>query len=414
MADNQDELIQSFCSITGTDPQTGRHLLEASNWDLQNAASRYFESNDEDMEQHGSDEDDVDEAEHTPLPSAAIPSSSAASRPQQSSAARGGPARRSTPSMGRARVRTLGDLGAADNDEEDEDDNPKKRDLFAGGEKSGLAVQDPGDPNARSGANLIQDILKRAAEGGQRRRQEEESAAPAPRFTGSGHTLGSDSTPSVTVGSPTAPEPETLPPVTRTLTFWRNGFSVEDGPLMRYDDPANREILQGIERGRAPLSLMNVQPGQPADVNVFKRMDEDYIPPKKKFVPFSGQGQRLGSLTPGESLSTPAAAPATPLAAPPAAPSSVQPAAPTVSVDMSAPNTSLQIRLGDGTRLVSRFNHTHTVGDIYAFVNASSIGSRSRAYVLQTTFPNKELMDHAQTLKEAGLLNALVVQKWTS
>jgi UBX domain-containing protein 1 len=25
----------------------------------------------------------------------------------------------------------------------------------------------------------------------------------------------------------------------RRLTFWRDGFIVEDGPLMRYDDPAS-------------------------------------------------------------------------------------------------------------------------------------------------------------------------------
>jgi UBX domain-containing protein 1 len=196
------------------------------------------------------------------------------------------------------------------------------------------------------------------------------------------------------------------------LTFWRDGFSVEDGPLMRYDDPANREILQGIERGRAPLSLMNVQPGQPADVSVFKRMDEDYVPPKKKFVPFSGQGQRLGSLTPGETH--PDLAAAAPAAAPAAAASSSQPAGPSVNLDSSAPTTNLQIRLGDGTRLVSRFNHTHTIGDVYAFVNASSVSSRSRAYVLQTAFPTTELKDHAQTLKEAGLINSVVIQRWTS
>jgi UBX domain-containing protein 1 len=199
------------------------------------------------------------------------------------------------------------------------------------------------------------------------------------------------------------------------LTFWRDGFSVEDGPLMRYDDPANREILQGIERGRAPLSLMNVQPGQPADVSVFKRMDEDYVPPKKKFVPFSGQGQRLGALTPGETHpDLAAAAPAAAPAAPAAAASSSQPAGPSVNLDSSAPTTNLQIRLGDGTRLVSRFNHTHTIGDVYAFVNASSVSSRSRAYVLQTAFPTTELKDHAQTLKEAGLINSVVIQRWTS
>jgi UBX domain-containing protein 1 len=180
---------------------------------------------------------------------------------------------------------------------------------------------------------------------------------------------------------------------------------------MRYDDPANREILQAIENGRAPMSVMNVAPGQPADVSVFKRLDEDYVAPKKKFVPFSGQGQRLGSLTPGESL----AAAATP-AAPPAASSAAasQPAGASVNIDSSAPTTSLQIRLGDGTRLISRFNHSHTIGDLYNFVNASSPGSRNRSYVLQTTFPNKELKEMGQTIKDAGLINAVVVQKWSS
>ena len=179
---------------------------------------------------------------------------------------------------------------------------------------------------------------------------------------------------------------------------------------MRYDDPANREILTAIENGRAPLSLMNVEPGQPADVNVFKRLDEEYVQPKKKFVPFGGSGQRLGSVTPGEpsaSAAPPASAPATtPAAAPAAAPAAVD-------VDASEPTTNLQIRLGDGTRLVSRFNHTHTVGDIYGFVNSASAESRSRSYLLQTTFPNKELTEKEQTLKEAGLINAVVVQKWT-
>lgn len=180
---------------------------------------------------------------------------------------------------------------------------------------------------------------------------------------------------------------------------------------MRYDDPANREILQAIESGRAPLSLMNVEPGQPADVNVFKRLDEDYVAPKKKFVPFSGQGQRLGSVTPGEPSRAAAPAPA-PVAAPAAA--AAQPTAPSVNVDASTPSTSIQIRLADGTRLVSRFNHHHTVGDLYSFVNASNAGSRSRDYILQTTFPNKELKDHGQSVKDAGLINAVVVQKWAS
>jgi len=35
----------------------------------------------------------------------------------------------------------------------------------------------------------------------------------------------------------------------RNLTFWKEGFSIEDGPLMRYDDPHNKEILEAIKAG---------------------------------------------------------------------------------------------------------------------------------------------------------------------
>ena len=49
--------------------------------------------------------------------------------------------------------------------------------------------------------------------------------------------------------------------------------------------------------------------------------------------------------------------------------------APQVSVDDTQPVTSIQVRLGDGTRMVistlqkvARFNHTHTVGDLRRFV----------------------------------------------
>ena len=39
----------------------------------------------------------------------------------------------------------------------------------------------------------------------------------------------------------------------RHLTFWRDGFSVEDGELRRYDDPAQAQILSEIDAGCALL-----------------------------------------------------------------------------------------------------------------------------------------------------------------
>jgi len=35
----------------------------------------------------------------------------------------------------------------------------------------------------------------------------------------------------------------------RHLHLWRDGFSIEDGPLMRYDEPGNQELLMSIRQG---------------------------------------------------------------------------------------------------------------------------------------------------------------------
>lgn len=198
----------------------------------------------------------------------------------------------------------------------------------------------------------------------------------------------------------------------RELHLWRDGFSIDDGPLYRFDDPANAATLDMINRGRAPLDLLNVEQGQEVDLQVHPHREEDYKPPKKKYKPFGGQGQRLGSPTPGVQGSSTAASSSSSAPAP-AASSSDSGAAPTV--DDSAPTVMLQVRLGDGTQLRSRFNTTHTIGDVYSFVDAASTASRGRGYVLMTTFPSKELTDKSAILGEMGEFKrgGVVVQKWT-
>ena len=123
-----------------------------------------------------------------------------------------------------------------------------------------------------------------------------------------GHRLGSDVTPSAVIPDST---PRELEPVSRLLTFWKNGFSVEDGPLLRYDDPQNQEMLNAIKSGRAPTSLLNVSSNQPVEVKVAQRMEEDYIEPPKTLKSFSGSGNRLGSIVtaPGPSSSIPGSFP---------------------------------------------------------------------------------------------------------
>lgn len=70
-------------------------------------------------------------------------------------------------------------------------------------------------------------------------------------FGGGGHTLGSDDVESTFIPDPNAPPraAEYEVPTIRHLILWRDGFSVDDGELMRFDDPANEQILAEINAG---------------------------------------------------------------------------------------------------------------------------------------------------------------------
>lgn len=227
-------------------------------------------------------------------------------------------------------------------------------------------------------------------------------------FTGAARTLGGDDAPSRVIEDNTAPAPQRAQRVQRTLHFWVDGFSVDEGELYRTDDPRNAEILEGIRQGRAPLAIMNVEAGQEVDVEL-KQHDEKYSKPKPKYKPFSGTGQRLGSPTPGVQTQASTSSSATP------APSTSSDLKPEPKVDESQPTVTLQIRLGDGTRLTSRFNTTATIGDVYEFVSAATPEGRNRAWVLMTTFPSNELKDRGQVLADLPEFKrgGVVVQKWT-
>ena len=152
---------------------------------------------------------------------------------------------------------------------------------------------------------------------------------------------------------------------------------------------------------------MNVLPGQEVDVEI-QQHSEAYVKPKKKYKPFGGHGNRLGSPTPGDTPTTPV-----PTAQHTTPSTSAEP--PKVDIDDSQPTVMIQVRLGDGSRLSSRFNTSHTIGDVYSFVTASSPASASRSWVLMTTFPSTELTDKSAKLGDLPDFKrgGAVVQKWT-
>ena len=116
-------------------------FLRENQWDLESAAHHYFSANDDESEQ---------DTQATPAPTGPrtlggapipqpIPSTSSAHPPT------------SQPSQPKKKFATLGDLsksgqsGHGHDDDDDDDDDDENHDLFAGGEKSALAVQNPDD-----------------------------------------------------------------------------------------------------------------------------------------------------------------------------------------------------------------------------------------------------------------------------
>ncbi|KAF1734962.1 UBX domain-containing protein 1 [Beauveria bassiana] len=396
MADNdQDGLVSEFCSITGASPEKATQYLQANGWQISAASNSYFQDEDEGAEEGSSAAPDASYTGPRTLDGRPAPASSSR------------PARTTTAQPKRKGVATLGSLSSArpepahhdddddDSDDEDEEDGSRGN-LFAGGEKSGLAVKDPAKQD-NGPRKIISDILAKARENTGRPDQENEaSSAPPQQFRGTGMTLGGDGVESRSIPDPNGPlQPRGGEPIERVLHIWQNGFSIDDGELRRFDDPANQADLAMIRSGRAPLHLMDVQHDQAVDVKL-EQHEGPYKPLPRKYKPFSGSGQRLGSPVPG----APAPAPAAVSRSSAAAAGGAAPSSPIPDIDASQPTVTIRLQLPDGTRLPARFNTTNTLGDVYDFVSRASAETQTRAWVLATTFPSKEHTDKSLVLGE--------------
>ncbi|GAA5830047.1 hypothetical protein JCM11251_006856 [Rhodosporidiobolus azoricus] len=471
-----DDALARFIDITSTSPAQAQFYLDSAGGDLDVAVAQFFESG-------GNDDAAVSSAE-LPGSSAGAPralgqptSAPAAAAPQQSGAytlsgapveampagwgsgggsGSAGGSGRSTPrnplrSNTGPRITGFRDLASASGpsggpsfggrggggDDSDDDEGRDPQHFFAGGAKSGLSVENPDDQRRGGGGgmgDMIRGILEQARQGSQRLAGggEEEGAQQSGSrfFGGSAHTLGSDETPSTYIPDPThkedqendEPEEEQETAI-RHLTFWQDGFSIEDGDLMKYEE--HQELLAAIQSGRAPLSLLKVSHDQPVELRIAERRSEKWVrqPPPPQ-GPWSGTGNRLGSVSPFPDSAGAGAAPSgtmpgtfaggsgsgTRQAGASSGGGESAGGQTVFEVDRNEPTTQVQVRLRNGERMIATFNHTHTVGDIRQYINSSS-PQNAGSYVLQTTFPTRDLTDDKQTIEEAGLKGSVVVQR---
>ncbi|XP_037941555.1 NSFL1 cofactor p47-like [Teleopsis dalmanni] len=189
------------------------------------------------------------------------------------------------------------------------------------------------------------------------------------------------------------------------LKLWSQGFSVNDGELRLYDDPENKEFLETVMQGEIPQELL--QMGRMVNVDVEDHRHEDY---KKTAAvqTFKGSGHTLGSPVPNieGAESSPS------VAGNPKNHSSDEKAAKDkLKVNTTAPVTTLQIRLADGTRLAAQFNLTHTVADIHQYIQNARPEYVNRNFVLISSFPTRELSDNTISIDVAGLKNASIMQR---
>ncbi|CAJ2658296.1 unnamed protein product [Trifolium pratense] len=289
------------------------------------------------------------------------------------------------------RIRTLSDLNRPSADSDSDSDGPQE--YYTGGEKSGMLVQDP------SKGNDVDAIFNQARQLGAVERSLEPQEPPrSTSFTGTARLLSGGTV--QTASSSQQPES-----VVHNIVFWSNGFTVNDGPLRRLDDPANASFLESIKKSECPKELEPADKKSAVNVNLIRR-NENYRQqePERSQVSFQGVGRTLGSSS-NSVAPEPNVSSGKPL-------TSAPPPSAGLVVDQSLPSTSIQLRLADGTRLISHFNHHHTVGDIRAFIDSSRPGA-GQSYQLQLMgFPPKVLADETQTIEQAGLANSVVIQKF--
>ena len=198
-------------------------------------------------------------------------------------------------------------------------------------------------------------------------------------------------------------ENETDAPVRRTITMYREGFVVDDGPYRRLDDPSNRGFLRSLARGQTPEELRGDAngPGGNTTVGLVDKRNQDYV---ETFRSFSGAGQSLAASSNSNSNGASASGVFDPSSLP----------VPSTDEDAVAtqPTTSIAVRMLDGSRRVITIALGATVQELAARVvaAASSAASSSSSvpFRIVAGFPPKPLQDGSQTVEAAGLKGARV------
>ncbi|CAD5226631.1 unnamed protein product [Bursaphelenchus xylophilus] len=292
-------------------------------------------------------------------------------------------------------IRTLGELnGDKQESGHSSDEDEGRQGFFVGGsERSGQQVLGP---------NGGDDIADRVFKSAQRHGAESLSSEEVDRFRDGavdteGVRLGGHGQSSLTAQSNNVERVHVI--------FWQDGFSVDDGPLRTFADPASLEFIKALDRGQIPSELQQKHRYKQIDLHLERRATP-YVKPKAK--PFSSTGVRLGAVVPAIVGEQPVI---TTEKNPDESKKLLEEAQNNVGLKEGEPTGRIQVRQPNGERLIGTFNPSHTVEDVRSFIVTALPDWSFHPFQLFTTFPNKLIDDESKTVKETDILNAVVVIK---
>lgn len=316
---------------------------------------------------------------------------------------------------------------------EDDDNKKDTNEYFVGNGQAVIAPNPNASSNSNSNANPVASLFQKARDpnkkkGGPQRQSSkggsgaadgaedstddtgsdadagamgaaQQSGGQTQYFTGAGRRLGHN------------PDIPSLPvddgrPVTVEIhvTFYRNGFTVDDGPLLSTTEGEGREILESFDRGVVPTSISGKHPRRAKfDVKLIKRDQEDYV---KKFQAFDGRGQTLGGAAAASASSSSSASAAASNAA----------AIPAVGITVrgDAVRGRLLLQLPDGTRHRVEINPTlHTVSDLFGEAAVATGASTSQIQLSMRDRAGTTVLvsGDTRTLAEAKCEGAAIIVK---
>ena len=134
---------------------------------------------------------------------------------------------------------------------EDDKDKKKTTESYTGGEKSGMAVENPDD---------IEGVIKKAQSNSEKNKDRPDGEKPDTEVR---------------------------------ITLYQNGFTVDGGEFREYDTPQNKAFMKELNEGYVPEELRKIY-NKKIGVALEDRRQEKFRPPTPpKYVAYSGGGQSV-------------------------------------------------------------------------------------------------------------------------